>query len=97
MQGGTALAHFCARRFDAAVSWAEKALRELPGFLIVICVIAAGHALAGRMAEARRAMRDLRRLDPELRASNLKDWLLFHRPQYLASLSDGLRRAGLPE
>jgi hypothetical protein len=47
--------------------------------------------------EARRAMGDLRRLDPSLRISGLKDWLQFHRPEHLAVLSDGLRRAGLPE
>ncbi len=45
----------------------------------------------------RGAMHNLRRLDPALRLSNLKDWLLFHRPEYLTVLSDGLRQAGLPE
>jgi TolB-like protein len=97
MQGGMALAHLSARRFDEAVYWAEKALRDLPSFLIVVCIIAASHALTGRMDEACWAMRNLRRLDPALRLSNLKEWLLFHRPEYLTLLSDGLRRAGLPE
>ena len=97
MQGGAALAHLFAGRFDEAGPWAEKALRELPSFLIVICIIAASHALAGRMDEARQAMQNLRRLDPALRLSGLRDWLLFHRPEYLALLSEGLRRAGLPE
>jgi TolB-like protein len=97
MQGGTALAHLFAGRYDEAARWAEKALRDLPSFLIIVCVIAASHALAGRMDEARRAMGDLRRLDPALCLSGLKDWLLFHRPEHLAVLSDGLRRAGLPE
>jgi hypothetical protein len=49
------------------------------------------------MGEAQRAIQNLRRLNPALRLSNLKDWLLFHRPEYLTILSDGLRRAGLPE
>ena len=97
MQCGTALAHLFAGRFDEAAPWAEKALRDLPSFLIAVCIVAASHALAGRMEEAQRSMRNLRRLDPALRLSNLKDWLLFHRPEYLAALSDGLRRAGLPE
>jgi tetratricopeptide (TPR) repeat protein len=97
MQGGMALAHLSARRFDEAVSWAEKALRDLPSFLIVVCIIGASHALTGRMDEACWAMRNLRRLDPALRLSNLKEWLLFHRPEYLTLLSDGLRLAGLPE
>jgi TolB-like protein len=97
MQCGKALAHLCAGRFDEAAPWAETALRDLPSFLIAVCVLAASHALAGRTEEAQREMHNLRRLDPALRVSNLKDWLLFHHPKYLTTLSDGLRRAGLPE
>jgi tetratricopeptide (TPR) repeat protein len=88
---------FVRGRFDEAAPWAEKALRDLPSFLIAVCILAASHALASRMDEARQAMRKLRRLDPALRLSGLKDWLLFHRPEHLAVLSEGLRRAGLPE
>jgi TolB-like protein len=97
MQGGMALAHLYARRFDTAFSWAEKALRNLPTFLIVVGIIAASHAHAGRTDDADRAMQQLRRLDPALRLSNLDDWLPYHRPEYLATLADGLRKAGLPE
>jgi tetratricopeptide (TPR) repeat protein len=97
MQAGTAMAHLLAGRFDLASSWAEKAFRDLPTFLIAVGVIASSHALAGRMDEARRAMRHLRQLDPALRLSNLKDWLPFHRPEDLATFADGLRKAGLPE
>jgi hypothetical protein len=52
---------------------AEKAFRELPSFLLVVGIIAASHALAGRTDEARRAMHHLRRLDPALHISSLKD------------------------
>ena len=54
------------------------------------------HALP-RMAEAQRAMDHLRQLDPRLRLSSIADWLPIHRPENLATLVDGLRRAGLPE
>ena len=97
MQAGTALAHLFAGRFDTASSWAEKASRDLPSFLIPASIIAASHALAGRTDEARRALHHLRGLDPALRISNLKDWLPLHRPEDLATFADGLRRAGLPE
>jgi TolB-like protein len=97
MQGGTALAHLFAGRFTEAAPWAEKASRGLPSFLIAICILAASYALADRMDEARAAVRTVRRLDPELRLSSLKGWLLFHRPEHLAVLSEGLRRAGLPK
>jgi hypothetical protein len=96
MQAGLAVAHYFSGRLDAALSWAEKASREMPGFVMVIGIIAASHALAGRTDEARRAMDRLRQLDPALRIS-LTDWLPIRRPKDLDILADGLRRAGLPE
>ncbi len=97
MQAGMATAHLFAGRFDAASSWAEKAFRDLPSFLMVVGIIAASHALAGQTDEAQRAMHHLRRLDPALRIANLRDWLPIRRPEDRATLTDGLRRAGLPE
>ena len=96
-QAGAAMAHLLTGRFDAASSWAEKACMDLPVFLMAVGIAAAGHALAGRTDEARRAMHELRRLDPALRISNLAVWLPLRRRQDLATLADGLRRAGLPE
>jgi tetratricopeptide (TPR) repeat protein len=96
MQAGTAVAHLFAGRFDEASSWAAKAFRDLPTFLMVIAIIAASHALAGRNDEARRAMQHLRQLDPTLRIANLREWLPIHRPQDLATFAEGLRKAGLP-
>jgi TolB-like protein len=95
MQAGIAEAHLFAGRFDAAASWAEKAVRELPSFLFAVGIVAASHALAGRTDEARRAMQNLRQLDPALRISNLENWLPIHRPEDRATFADGLRRAGL--
>lgn len=97
MQAGMAAAHLFAKRFDEASSWAAKSFRDLPTFLLVVAFIAASHALAGRTDEARRAMQHLRQLDPTLRISNLTDYLPIRRPQDLATFSDGLRKAGLPE
>ena len=97
MQAGMAMAHLFAGRFDAASSLAEKAFRHLPSFLMVIGVIAASQALAGRQEEAQRAMNHLRELDPTLRLCSLADWLPIRRPKDLATFADGLRKAGLPE
>ncbi len=97
MQAGIAMAHLFAGRLDAASTWAEQARRNLPSFLMVVAIIAATHALSGRPDEARRAMEQLRSLDPALRISNLKDWLPIHRPEHLSVFADGLRKAGLPE
>lgn len=97
MQAGMALAHLFAGRFDAASMWAEKAHRELPSFLLAVGISAASHALAGRPDYAQRAMDRLRQLDPTLRVSSLADWLPIRRSEDLATLSEGMRRAGLPE
>jgi TolB-like protein len=97
MQAGIAAAHLFAKRFDEASSWAEKAYRDLPTFLMAVAFIAASHALAGRTDEARRAMQHLRQLDPTLCISNLTNYLPIRRPQDLAVFADGLRKAGLPE
>lgn len=97
MQAGIAAAHLFAGRFDSASSWAEKAYRDLPSFLMAVAIIAASYALAGRITEAQRAMQHVRELDPALRLSNLTDWLPIHRSQDLAMFTDGLRKAGLAE
>jgi TolB-like protein len=97
MQVGMALAHFFAGRFDPASAWAEKALGNLPCLLASVALMAASHALSGRMDKAKQAMQRLHELDPSLRVSNLKDWLPIQRPEDLARFADGLRLAGLPE
>ena len=96
MQAGVAMAHLVAGRFDAACLWAGKAFRDVPLFGLAATVIAASCALAGRMDEARRAMADVRRLDPALRLATLDEWLPFRRPEDAALFADGLRKAGLP-
>lgn len=97
MQVGMALAHFVAGRFDPAAVWAEKALGNLPCLLASVALLAASHALSGRMDKAKQAMQRLHELDPSLRVSNLKEWLPIQRSEDFARFADGLRLAGLPE
>jgi TolB-like protein len=97
MQAGMAAAHLIAGRFDVASSWAEKALRELPGFGLACGILAASYALAGRMEAAERTIRHLSQIAPHMCIANLKDWIPFRRPQDLELFADGLRKAGLPE
>jgi len=95
--GAVALAHLLAGRYDDASAWAEKALQERPNFLPAIRELAAAKALAGHHAEAQAAMVQLRKINPAMRVSTVKEWQPFRRPDDLARLEDGLRRAGLPE
>jgi hypothetical protein len=77
--------------------WAERALQRRPNLLVAIRESAASNALAGRLLEAQKAMAQLRQFDPELRISNLADWLPLRQPQDIARYEEGLRKAGLPE
>jgi len=97
MCGGTALAHFVAGRYDEAASWAEQALHERQDYVSALRWLAASRALAGRLDEAGAAMARLRLLDPRLSISDLAYRNPFRRPDDLARLADGLRKAGLPE
>jgi TolB-like protein len=97
IQAGMALAHFSAGRYDSALASAEDALGNLPSLLVTVAIVAASHALAGRLGDAQKAMERLQTLDPSLNLANLKDWLPIRRPEDLARFSEGLRLAGLPE
>ena len=89
--------NFIAGRYADALSWAEIAMRMRPSFLLAPCTAAASGAFAGRLAEAEKAMAQLRRLEPELRISNLKDLFPTRRQEDFARWVEGLREAGLPE
>ncbi|TWB87581.1 TolB-like protein [Bradyrhizobium macuxiense] len=97
MHVGTAFAHFLAGRYDEAIVWANSALREQPNFPAANRILAASHALAGHMNEAREAMAHLRELDPSLCISNLSEVYPVRLSVDLAKLVEGLRKAGLPE
>jgi tetratricopeptide (TPR) repeat protein len=97
MQSATASAYFIAGRYAEALLWAETAMRVRPTFLLALFTVAASGAIVGRLAEAQKAMAQLRRLHPELRISNLKELLPTRRPEDYEQWVEGLRRAGLPE
>jgi tetratricopeptide (TPR) repeat protein len=94
----TALAHYCAGRYQEAISWAERSLRDQPNFASAMRILAASLALEGRLAEALKATARLRTAYPALRASKLGDVMPpFRRPEDRAKYVEGLRQAGLPE
>jgi tetratricopeptide (TPR) repeat protein len=97
MWAAIAFAHFCVGRYEQACLWATKALRETPDYLSALRMAAAGNALTGRLPEAQQAVMRIWQIAPTLRVSTVKDWASFRRPEDLARLEDGLRKAGLPE
>ncbi|MCK1341653.1 adenylate/guanylate cyclase domain-containing protein [Bradyrhizobium sp. 38] len=97
MQGAMAYAHFLASRCDVASLCAEQAMRDHPKFLLTICISAASKALAGQLEPAQKAIARALELNPDLRASTLRDLAPFRRAEDFAMFAKGLRKAGLPE
>ena len=96
-QGAMAYAHFLLGHHDMASVCAEKAVRDNPTFLLATSMLAASHALAGRLEPARKAMARALECSPNLCAANLDDLAPFRRAQHLALFAEGLRQAGLPQ
>jgi adenylate cyclase len=96
-QSALAAAHFFAGNYDEAVTWAESSYREQPNWVPATRFAVASLALAGRLDEAKTAMARLRRLDPDLRISNLHKLLPYRRPEDFERWAAAMRLAGLPE
>jgi TolB-like protein len=90
-------AHCMIGQFDKACALAEQVLREAPDLHMALRFGAASFALAGRWDEAGRTVDRLRRRDPLLRVSDLKELTPLRRPEDLARYEQSLRQAGLPE
>ena len=98
MQSGTAHAHFFLGRYDEAASWAAMTWPGRPDFQPGLRIDAASSAMAGRLEQARRALSQLRRENPTLRVSNLKNVLgPYRHAEDLLRYEEALRKAGLPE
>ena len=86
------------RRFEEAISWAEKALVQNPRFASLFRILAAAHALLGNQDKAASYVRELRKVDPQMTVSVLRDRVPFALNESLWKMySEALRLAGLPE
>jgi adenylate cyclase len=79
-------------RNDEALEDAKEAVDGGYRVFYAYLNLAAAHAFKGEMDEAKAAMAEARRLNPNLSAK----WLVKHKP-VLQFAFDGLRKAGLPE
>jgi tetratricopeptide (TPR) repeat protein len=98
MRAAMAHALFFLDKYDEAMAWAEKTLRENPNAHPSLRVLAASAAFANRMDVARNTGARLRSVDPEFRLSRLASYLGPHQnPEFIEKYTEGLRLAGLPE
>jgi len=94
---GIAMAHAGARRFEEAVSWAQRSLQRRPDWLIAHLVLAASYAQLDRLDEARSALEEALRLQPALSVAGLKVMGSGADPGFIEGVIEALRKAGLKE
>ena len=85
-----ALAEFCRGRLDAAIEQLKRAIDSGYPTYITYALLAGAEAAKGNDAEAKLALAEARRLNPQLTIK----WLLTERPPP-SIVIDGLRKAGL--
>ena len=85
-------AEFGLRNFDAAIDDYHKAIDLGMKKVWPYASLAAAYVLSGKMDEAKSALAEARRLEPQLTVK----WITPRAPP-IPNLSDGLRKAGLPE
>jgi adenylate cyclase len=93
---GLGLAYFFAHRFEEAVFWENRVLRQQPDDNIAKRYLAASLAHLGRIAEGREVVKDLLRSQPNSSLS-LARLNTFQHPWMMDLYITGLRNAGLPE
>jgi len=95
---GIALAHLAAGRYEQALDWADRTLREEPGYRAALMnrVVACAHL--DRVEEARETLRQWIESQPGLTIARFKAlWAQAFSPDVMAICVDGLRKAGLPK
>ena len=90
--GYLGIAEFCRGRLDAAIEQFERAVYSGYPTYITYALLAGAEAAKGNDAEAKLALAEARRLNPQLTIK----WLLTDTPTP-SIVIDGLRKAGLPE
>jgi len=96
--GGIAVAHSLAGRYEQALDWSLRALREEPTYPTALRTKAIACAHLDRIEEAREAVRQLLDLQPWNSVARTQQFYArLLGPQAAAIYVEGLRRAGMPE
>ena len=88
------VAHFVAARYEDAILYLSRS-RTMPVW--VQAYLAACHALAGRLEQAREFAEVVQQRSPEFSLMRLAAKEPFRRPEDAERLREGMRAAGLPE
>jgi len=91
---GMGMAFIELRRFDEAIVAGKKGLRQSPTYVAAYRCLASAFAHLGRDAEAREAASHVLEVDPTFTISG---WIARGGQSNMKLLTEGLRKAGLPE
>ena len=94
---GMALAHLEMRHYGEALKWAKSAYARNTDNLLSIRHMAAIHARAGNIDEARKFTATLLQRDPTTNLSKIRKSIPFRDPAAIEHLIESLRLAGMPE
>jgi adenylate cyclase len=95
---GLALAHVIARRYEEAIEWADRSLRDAPRFESALRNKVVSCAHLGRVEEVRNEIARLLELQPELTIASFKArYEVTLPPEILDIYVEGYSKAGLPE
>ncbi|MCZ6842753.1 MAG: tetratricopeptide repeat protein, partial [SAR324 cluster bacterium] len=72
-------------------------LAQQPDFFPAVVLRTGVLAREGRIEEAKEAMTDLRRINPNFRLAHVPGFFMSRDQDYVAALTEALRKAGLPE
>ncbi|MEC3950217.1 winged helix-turn-helix domain-containing protein [Sphingobium sp. HWE2-09] len=92
----TSLAQLLGSQSDEASQSSQTAFLLDPHNPRAMALNAASNLVGGRLSDAERAMRLLRRHNPALRVSSVRNWVHLRKKEDLQLFADGLRGAGLP-
>ena len=96
--GGLAMAALEDGRYEDAVEWADRSLREEGTFLVALRIKVAACGLLGKSAEGHQALARLLEFRPGLTVAIFRAYFSeFFAPEVVAVYAEGLRKAGLPE
>jgi TolB-like protein len=91
---GTGVAHYLAGRYQDAVHWGQKAIRQRPGFTAAYRILCASLAQAEEIEETRAMTAKLREMQPNVSIA----WCETHvpyTPRAMPHFLDGMRKAGI--
>jgi Flp pilus assembly protein TadD len=90
---GMGTANYYAHRYDEAIEWCRKGIRERPGYTAVHRILCASLAMAGRTEDTEAAAATLRQLQPNISIAWMEQHVPY-TPRAMPHFLDGMRKAG---